>query len=34
MGVEAMRADDAEALVKGLNAGLHSEGPYLIHVAM
>lgn len=34
MGVEASRAGDAEALVKALDAGLHSEGPYLIEVAM
>ena len=34
MGVEASRANDAEELVKALEAGLHSEGPYLIEVAM
>ncbi len=34
MGVEASRANNAEALNKALDAGLHSEGPYLIEVAL
>ena len=34
MGVEGMRANTAEELVKALDAGLHSEGPYLIEVAL
>jgi hypothetical protein len=34
MGVEAARAKTCEQLVKGLNAGLRSEGPYLVEVAV
>jgi acetolactate synthase I/II/III large subunit len=34
MGVEASRAKTAEDLNKALEAGLHSEGPYLIEVAI
>jgi acetolactate synthase-1/2/3 large subunit len=34
MGVEAVRAKDCEQLIKGLNAGLRSGGPYLIEVAL
>ncbi len=34
MGVEAVRADDSRALAKALDAGLASNGPYLIQVAM
>jgi acetolactate synthase-1/2/3 large subunit len=34
MGVEAVRAADAGALAKALDAGLASAGPYLIEVAM
>jgi acetolactate synthase-1/2/3 large subunit len=34
MGIEAVRAEDAPALAKALDAGLASEGPYLIEVAM
>jgi acetolactate synthase-1/2/3 large subunit len=34
MGVEGQRANTAEDLVKALDAGLHSEGPYLIEVAL
>ena len=34
MGVEAVRADDAKALAKALDAGLASDGPFLIQVAM
>jgi acetolactate synthase-1/2/3 large subunit len=34
MGVEASRANNAEGLNKALDAGLHSEGPYLIEVAL
>jgi acetolactate synthase-1/2/3 large subunit len=34
MGVEAARAKDCEQLIKGLNAGLRSGGPYLIEVAL
>jgi thiamine pyrophosphate-dependent acetolactate synthase large subunit-like protein len=34
MGVEAARAEDCEQLVKALNAGLRSGGPYLIEVAL
>ena len=33
MGVEAARATNAEELNKAMEAGLHSEGPYLIEVA-
>ncbi len=34
MGVEAARAKDCEQLIKGLNAGMRSQGPYLIEVAI
>ena len=34
MGVEASRANNAEELAKAMDAGLHSEGPYLIEVAL
>ena len=34
MGVEASRAKTCEQLVKGLGAGLRSQGPYLIEVAL
>ena len=34
MGVEAARAKTCEQLVKGLNAGLRSQGPYLVEVAV
>jgi acetolactate synthase I/II/III large subunit len=34
MGVEAARAKDCEQLIKGLNAGMRSQGPYLIEVAV
>jgi acetolactate synthase-1/2/3 large subunit len=34
MGVEASRATNAEELNKAMEAGLHSEGPYLIEVAI
>lgn len=34
MGVEASRAETCEELVKALTAGLRSEGPYLIEVAL
>jgi acetolactate synthase-1/2/3 large subunit len=34
MGVEGSRANNAEELNKALDAGLHSEGPYLIEVAI
>jgi hypothetical protein len=34
MGVEAAGAKDCEQLIKGLNAGLRSGGPYLIEVAL
>ena len=34
MGVEALRAKDCEQLIKGLNAGMRSQGPYLIEVAI
>ena len=34
MGVDAARANNAEELVKALDAGLHNEGPYLIEVAI
>jgi acetolactate synthase I/II/III large subunit len=34
MGVEASRADTCEELVKALDAGLHSGGPYLIQVTL
>ena len=34
MGVEASRAKTCDQLVKGLNAGLRSQGPYLIEVAL
>lgn len=34
MGIEAVRADDAPALAKAIDAGLASDGPYLIEVAM
>ena len=34
MGVEASRAKTCEQLVKALTAGLRSEGPYLIEVAL
>jgi acetolactate synthase-1/2/3 large subunit len=34
MGVEAQRAEDCEQLLKGLNAGLRCQGPYLIEVAL
>jgi acetolactate synthase I/II/III large subunit len=34
MGVEAARAKDCEQLIKGLNAGLRSGGPYLIEVVL
>lgn len=34
MGVEACRANNAEDLAKAFDAGLHSEGPYLIEVAL
>jgi len=34
MGVEAARAKTCEELVKGLNAGLRSQGPYLIEVVL
>ncbi len=34
MGVEAARARTCEQLVKGLNAGLRSQGPYLVEVAV
>jgi acetolactate synthase I/II/III large subunit len=34
MGVEAARARDCAELVKAMNAGLRSQGPYLIEVAL
>ena len=34
MGVEAARANDCEQLIKGLNAGMRSQGPYLIEVVI
>ena len=34
MGVEASRANNCDQLVKALNAGLRSQGPYLIEVAL
>ncbi|MDP6815323.1 MAG: thiamine pyrophosphate-dependent enzyme [Alphaproteobacteria bacterium] len=34
MGVEAARVDDLAALARALEAGLHSEGPYLIELVM
>ena len=34
MGVEASRASDSEQLARALDAGLQSQGPYLIEVAM
>ena len=34
MGVEAMRADDAPTLAKAFDAGLASEGTFLIQVNM
>jgi acetolactate synthase I/II/III large subunit len=34
MGVEAVRANDATALARALDAGLASDGPYLIEVVM
>ncbi len=34
MGVEATRATSVSELVRGLAAGLASEGPYLVEVAM
>ncbi len=34
MGVEASRAKTCDQLVKGLTAGLRSQGPYLIEVAL
>ena len=34
MGVEASRAKTCDQLVKALGAGLRSEGPYLIEVAL
>jgi thiamine pyrophosphate-dependent acetolactate synthase large subunit-like protein len=34
MGVEASRAKTCEQLVKAMSAGLRSEGPYLIEVAL
>ena len=34
MGVEASRAQTCEQLIKGLNAGLQSQGPYLIEVRL
>ena len=34
MGVEGMRAKDCDQLVKGLTAGLRSQGPYLVEVAL
>ena len=32
MGVEGARANTCEQLIKALNAGLRSQGPYLIQV--
>ena len=34
MGVEASRAQTCEQLIKGLNAGLKSQGPYLVEVRL
>jgi acetolactate synthase-1/2/3 large subunit len=34
MGVEAARANDCEQLIKGFNAGMRSQGPYLIEVVI
>ena len=34
MGVDASRARTSDELVKGLNAGLNNEGPYLIEIAI
>jgi acetolactate synthase-1/2/3 large subunit len=34
MGVDAVRVTDAEELANAFDAGLHSDGPYLIEVAM
>jgi acetolactate synthase-1/2/3 large subunit len=34
MGVEATRATDCTELAKSLDAGLASQGPYLIEVAL
>jgi acetolactate synthase-1/2/3 large subunit len=34
MGVEGARAKDCDQLIKGLSAGLRSNGPYLVEVAL
>ena len=34
MGVEALRATDCESLERGFEAGLRSQGPYLIELVL